>query len=72
MTPVMLANPAVGRNLARLREDGWDVLEPDEGLMACGDEGRGRHLQALRYAEVANAALGAHDELTLRKPGLYA
>ena len=42
MNPNMLANPATQRNLARLREDGWEVMEPEEGHMACGVEGRGR------------------------------
>jgi phosphopantothenoylcysteine decarboxylase/phosphopantothenate--cysteine ligase len=51
MNPIMLANPAVARNLARLREDGWEVLEPDEGLMACGDEGRGRLPEPARIVE---------------------
>lgn len=42
MNPHMLANPAVSRNLARLVEDGWRLVEPGEGHMACGVEGRGR------------------------------
>lgn len=42
MNPNMLAQPAVARNLARLAEDGWRVLEPGTGAMACGDAGRGR------------------------------
>jgi phosphopantothenoylcysteine decarboxylase/phosphopantothenate--cysteine ligase len=42
MNPKMLEHPAVARNLARLREDGWEVLEPEAGHMACGDEGKGR------------------------------
>lgn len=42
MNPNMLENRAVARNLATLREDGWSILEPDAGHMACGVEGRGR------------------------------
>jgi len=42
MNPNMLAQPAVVRNLTTLREDGWEVLEPDEGHMACGVSGKGR------------------------------
>lgn len=42
MNPSMLASPPVARNLGRLREDGWRVLEPESGHLACGDEGRGR------------------------------
>ena len=50
MNPNMLAHPAVARNLARLREDGWEVLEPDAGPMACGDEGPGRLPEPARIA----------------------
>ena len=42
MNPHMLSNPAVARNLTRLREDGWEIVEPGEGHMACGVRGRGR------------------------------
>jgi phosphopantothenoylcysteine decarboxylase/phosphopantothenate--cysteine ligase len=42
MNPLMLAAPPVARNLARLRRDGWRVVEPEAGHLACGDEGRGR------------------------------
>lgn len=42
MNPNMLASPPVARNLGRLREDGWYVLEPESGHMACGVEGKGR------------------------------
>ena len=42
MNPAMLHNPAVKRNLETLRGDGWSLLEPDSGHMACGDDGDGR------------------------------
>jgi len=42
MNPNMLANPAVGRNLGTLREDGWRVLDAESGHMACGVDGQGR------------------------------
>jgi phosphopantothenoylcysteine decarboxylase/phosphopantothenate--cysteine ligase len=42
MNPEMLARPVVQRNLAQLAEDGWVVLEPERGQMACGDAGAGR------------------------------
>jgi phosphopantothenoylcysteine decarboxylase/phosphopantothenate--cysteine ligase len=42
MNPHMLAAAPVQRNLEQLRRDGWRVLEPGAGHMACGDEGRGR------------------------------
>lgn len=42
MNPGMLAQPAVQRNLAQLRQDGWTVVDPEAGHMACGDDGSGR------------------------------
>jgi len=42
MNPAMLAQPALERHLARLVEDGWSVVEPQAGHLACGDEGAGR------------------------------
>ncbi|MEM7310164.1 MAG: flavoprotein [Planctomycetota bacterium] len=42
MNPHMLAAPPVQRSLGVLREDGWRVLDPEEGHLACGVEGRGR------------------------------
>ncbi|MBL8860827.1 MAG: hypothetical protein JNK02_02350 [Planctomycetes bacterium] len=58
MNPAMLVAPAVQRNLGRLREDGWRVLEPDEGTLACGDVGPGRLPEPARIAEVLEALLG--------------
>ena len=42
MNPAMLEAPPTVRNLSRLREDGWRILEAGAGHLACGDEGRGR------------------------------
>lgn len=58
MNPAMLIAPAVQRNLGRLREDGWRVLDPDEGPMACGDVGPGRLPEPAQIAEVLEAMLG--------------
>ncbi len=38
----MWRHSAAVRNVARLREDGVTVIEPDEGPMACGEFGPGR------------------------------
>ena len=38
----MWLHPATRRNIARLRQDGVTVIEPDEGAMACGEYGPGR------------------------------
>jgi phosphopantothenoylcysteine decarboxylase/phosphopantothenate--cysteine ligase len=42
MNPTMLAAPPLVRNLERLQEDGWGLVEPGSGHMACGEEGKGR------------------------------
>lgn len=42
MNPHMLASAPVQRNLATLRADGWSVIEPGAGHMACGVDGKGR------------------------------
>jgi phosphopantothenoylcysteine decarboxylase / phosphopantothenate---cysteine ligase len=59
MNPNMLANPAVARNLSRLREDGWEVLEPEEGHMACGVNGRGRFPAPQTIADRVRALLAS-------------
>src|SRR3954464_15590672 len=38
----MWRHAATQRNVARLRQDGLTILEPDEGEMACGEYGPGR------------------------------
>lgn len=41
MNTEMYRNPAMQRNLRTLKEDGYHEIEPREGLLACGDYGRG-------------------------------
>lgn len=38
----MYFSPAVQKNLATLKERGWHIVEPNEGMLACGDVGKGR------------------------------
>jgi phosphopantothenoylcysteine decarboxylase/phosphopantothenate--cysteine ligase len=42
MNSRMLAHPATRTNLKRLSEFGYTVVDPDSGLLACGEEGTGR------------------------------
>jgi phosphopantothenoylcysteine decarboxylase/phosphopantothenate--cysteine ligase len=42
MNTFMLLHPTVQQNLATLRLRGVDIMEADQGLLACGDEGAGR------------------------------
>ena len=38
----MWEHPATQRNLGRLKELGYHILDPDAGYLACGWEGKGR------------------------------
>jgi phosphopantothenoylcysteine synthetase/decarboxylase len=38
----MWANPLVQRNVATLCEEGWKIIGPSEGDLACGEQGPGR------------------------------
>lgn len=42
MNSVMLAQPSTQRNLAQLRADGYQILEPEHGWQACRHVGPGR------------------------------
>jgi phosphopantothenoylcysteine decarboxylase/phosphopantothenate--cysteine ligase len=42
MNSYMLDNPAVRVNISRLESRGIDIIEPDEGSLACNTEGRGK------------------------------
>lgn len=58
MNPTMLGHPAVARNLEALTGDGWRVLPPDEGHMACGEAGPGRLPEREALADALEALLG--------------
>lgn len=58
MNPNMLAASAVRRNLETLARDGWRVVEPGEGHMACGVEGKGRLPEPAELVQVVRQALG--------------
>jgi phosphopantothenoylcysteine decarboxylase / phosphopantothenate---cysteine ligase len=42
MNPLMWQAPTTKEHIHRLQAKGWGVLEPEAGLMACGDTGVGR------------------------------
>ena len=58
MNPHMLAAPPVARHLATLRGDGWSIVEPEDGHMACGVRGPGRLAEPDRIAAVLAEILG--------------
>lgn len=42
MNTAMYENPATQDNIEKLKDYGWKIIEPAEGLLACGDEGKGK------------------------------
>lgn len=42
MNTQMWHNPATQRNVRQLKADGVEVIEPASGMLACGEEGKGR------------------------------
>lgn len=57
----MFEEPRFAENLNRVREKGMHVVEPDEGLLACGYEGKGRLPDPEILLEGVRAALAPDD-----------
>ncbi len=51
MNREMWQKAATQRNIAQLKTDGVQVLGPESGIQACGEEGMGRMLEADRLAQ---------------------
>jgi phosphopantothenoylcysteine decarboxylase/phosphopantothenate--cysteine ligase len=66
MNSVMLAAPAVQRNLRSLRDKGDVILPTGEGILACGEEGHGKLLDVAHII----AYLKSHRALGKALPGL--
>ncbi|HXG58827.1 MAG TPA: bifunctional phosphopantothenoylcysteine decarboxylase/phosphopantothenate--cysteine ligase CoaBC [Thermoanaerobaculia bacterium] len=61
MNTFMLLHPAVQANLETLRRRGVHLMEPDQGLLACGDEGAGRMPDPPVIVERVKQLLGPRD-----------
>jgi phosphopantothenoylcysteine decarboxylase / phosphopantothenate---cysteine ligase len=61
MNTYMYAHPTVKKNLAILRERGVEVIEPDSGWLACGDEGPGRLAEIPTIVERVSALFVVAD-----------
>ncbi len=57
MNREMWQNPATQRNIAQLIADGVQVLWPERGMQACGEEGMGRMLEPAQLLQSITAAL---------------
>lgn len=58
----MWQHPATVANIATLRSRGVAIIEPDEGLMACGEFGRGRLPPVDRLVEEIAAAVSPQPQ----------
>jgi phosphopantothenoylcysteine decarboxylase/phosphopantothenate--cysteine ligase len=61
MNTFMLQHPSVQQNLATLRARGVEVLDPDSGLLACGDEGAGRMPDVPVLVEIVQSHFAKRD-----------
>jgi phosphopantothenoylcysteine decarboxylase/phosphopantothenate--cysteine ligase len=61
MNTSMLLHPTVVENLERLARRGVHIIEPDSGLLACGDEGAGRMPDPPVIAERVRSLFAARD-----------
>jgi phosphopantothenoylcysteine decarboxylase/phosphopantothenate--cysteine ligase len=67
MNVYMYRNPTVQDNIAKLKAHGVAFVEPDEGYLACGDEGAGRLAPVEEIASRALALLASAGALHGKK-----
>ena len=60
----MYSHPATQANVARLREFGYTIVEPEEGLLASGMTGKGRLAGLDRILDAVVAAMGGATQST--------
>jgi phosphopantothenoylcysteine decarboxylase/phosphopantothenate--cysteine ligase len=61
MNTFMLQHPTVQQNMATLRARDVEVLDPDSGLLACGDEGSGRMPDVPVLVEIVKSHFAKRD-----------
>jgi len=61
MNSRMYLHPATQENLKKLKQFGYQVVDPDCGLMACKEEGQGRLPEWEQVSEIFLKALTAQD-----------
>jgi len=59
MNAVMYRQPSTQRNLAQLRDDGFEIIDPDSGWQACRTDGPGRLAEPERILDRVTARLHA-------------
>ena len=58
MNADMWAKPPVQRNLQQLRADGWQIIDPGDGWLSCGQVGPGRMAEPAEIVERMRLILG--------------
>ncbi|WP_136808497.1 bifunctional phosphopantothenoylcysteine decarboxylase/phosphopantothenate--cysteine ligase CoaBC [Desulfosediminicola flagellatus] len=61
MNTRMFSHPATQLNLEKLKSFGYTVIDPDEGMMACKEEGKGRLPEWDQVDDIFQRALSNHD-----------
>jgi len=64
MNTGMYENPVTQDNIEKLRRYGWEIVEPAEGRLACGAEGKGRLPEPEDLLEVVLHALSHEKDLS--------
>lgn len=68
----MMAHPSTGRNLAKLREDGVEIIEPAAGELASHLVGKGRMEEPEKIFEVIERFFMASEDLKGKKVAITA
>lgn len=61
MNTYMLAHPSVAENIETLRRRGVEIIEPVDGLLACGEEGAGKMPDVPVLVEIVKAQFAKRD-----------
>jgi phosphopantothenoylcysteine decarboxylase / phosphopantothenate---cysteine ligase len=61
MNTHMLAHPTVAQNIETLRARGVEIIEPVNGLLACGEEGAGKMPDVPVLVEIVKSYFAARD-----------
>lgn len=67
MNTAMYTNPVVQRNIEQLRRDGWTVIDPDSGVLACKDVGAGKLPQPETLLDFIYPHIACPRDLTDKK-----
>ena len=64
MNTAMYENPVTQDNIEKLRKYGWKMVEPATGLLACGDEGKGKMPEPQELLEHIIYEIACEKDLT--------